>query len=84
MVKSEQVKGRLYIIHTNFDRQGGIDALTLTINHGDPETQVTILARLLRSMPATEQNIRDVVRQLGAALSEAAQSPQPLSSFPQE
>ena len=74
------VKGRGYISHLHYESgSGGVGAVTVTVSYGDAEAQATILVT-----SPTGDSIRDQILSLGEAIEKAAQSPQPLFSYPKK
>jgi hypothetical protein len=74
------VKSRGYISQLHYEpRSGGVGAVTFTVSYGDAEAQATILVT-----SPTGDSIRDQILSLGEALEKAAQSPQPLFSYPKK
>ena len=74
------VKGQCYISELLYEPgSGGVGAVTFTVSYGDAEAQATILVT-----SPTGDSIRDQILSLGEALEKAAQSPQPLFSYPKK
>jgi hypothetical protein len=74
------VKGQGYIRQLHYEPgSGGVGAVTFTVSYGDAEAQATILIT-----SPTGDSIRDQILSLGEALEKAAQSPQPLFSYPKK
>jgi hypothetical protein len=74
------VKGQGYISQLHYEPgSGGVGAVTFTVSYGDAEAQATILVT-----SPTGDSIRDQILSLGEALEKAAQSPQPLFSYPKK
>jgi hypothetical protein len=74
------VKGQPYINQLLYEPDtSGVGTITVMISYGDAEAQTTILVTA-----PTDDNIRDQILSLGKALEKAAQSPQPLFSYPKK
>ena len=72
------VKSRGYISQLHYE--SGSDGVgTVTVSYGDAEAQATILVT-----SPTGDGIRDQILSLGEAIEKAAQSPQPLFSYPKK
>jgi hypothetical protein len=74
------VKSRGYISQLLYEPgSGGVGLVTFTVSYGDAEAQATILVA-----SPTGDSVRDQIRSLGEAIEKAAQSPQPLFSYPKK
>lgn len=74
------VKSRGYISQLHYEPgSGGVGAVTFMVSYGDAEAQATVLVT-----SPTGDSVRDQILSLGEAIVKAAQSPQPLFSYPKK
>lgn len=74
------VKRRGYISRLHYEPcSGGVGEVTFTVSYGDAEAYAMILIT-----SPTGASVRDQILSLGEAIKKAAQSPQPLFSYPKK